>query len=331
MTKQRPASLKGSLLVKKGQAKPSVAPTTDPVAKKVSRFPDPESIGDSPLISTPPIADLYGIAKEEPIIPDGQPLVTAAPAARNQPPVTAPPETENQTPLSAPRVDQDDRAVAPVENDPAPEPRLVVLLPRPSVKVILSALLIAVMGVSAWYLLNSTENTGTQRLASVGPVEEATTPSALSGPAASAISPPPSGINAAPATPSASEQSKGSSPGGTAETTSAQPASTATASAPPVPEAKPKQSAASSASDPQYAIQLLATKSTEAGRAAWAQISKKHSQQLNGLTLDLQTVTLQGRGKFVRVRAGPIDQKQVAVNRCKALSSAGQDCLVVKF
>ncbi len=321
MTKQRPASLNGSLLVKKGEAKPSVAASTDPVAKKVSRFPDPETIAELPLVSTPPIGDLYGNADKD---ETEKPLATAAPAARSEPTVSAPVDKEPQAPISTPTVQQEDR-VAPAENsDPAPEPRLVFLLPRPSWRFVVSAVLAGVMGVSAWYLMSTSENEGTQRLASVAPADEAA--SAATGENPGAISPPPSGINKPHADAKTPENAANPAPEAT------KPA--VTAAKPPVPSAKPKPStpaATVASSSPQYAIQLLATKSAEAGREAWAQISSKHSNQLGGLSLDLQTVTLQGRGKFVRVRAGPIDGKQVAINRCKALSSAGQDCLVVKF
>ena len=313
MTKQRPASLDGSLLVKKGQAKPSVAPAVDPVAKKVSRFPNPETISELPLTSTPPIGELYGTKNSEETEPD--------PAPKAQAPVVTPPEDvqESAAPISAPIASQDDRAAPepPVEDDAdTPEPRLVFLLPRPSLRTVLSLLLVAVMGASAWYLMNSSDNSGTQRLASVGATEEAAPPEQTD--TASAISPPPSGAVSS-KTPPPAKSSSARSP------------QTAAKKA-PVPSEKPALvTNVSASSGPQYAIQLLATKSTQAGRSAWDQISAKHGDQLGDLGLDLQTVTLQGRGTFVRVRAGPIGEKKVAVSRCKALSAAGQDCLVVRF
>ena len=312
MTKQRPASLDGSLLVKKGQAKPSVAPTSDPVAKKVSRFPNPETISELPLTSTPPIGELYGNKPSETTEPD------PVPAARA--PDVSPSELEptKTAPISAPVASQEDRATVetPVEEE-TPEPRLVFLLPRPSLRTILSLLLVAVMGASAWYLMNASDNSGTQRLASVGATEEAVP--AVTSDGASAISPPPSGAVSSKTLPPPSK----SSPIESLQTTP---------NNAPVPSEKPAVvTKVSTNSGPQYAIQLLATKSTAAGRSAWDQISAKHGDQLRDLALDLQTVTLQGRGTFVRVRAGPIGEKQVAVNRCKALSAAGQDCLVVRF
>ncbi len=312
MTKQRPASLDGSLLVKKGQAKPSVAPTTDPVAKKVSRFPNPETISELPLTNTPPIGELYGTKPPQTTEPD------PAPAARA--PDISPPEleAETSTPISAPVASQEDRATLdePVE-DETPEPRLVFLLPRPSLRTILSLLLVAVMGGSAWYLMSSSDTAGTQRLASVGTTEE--TVPAVADESASAISPPPSGAVSSKTLPPPSKSASSGSAQSDAKNA-------------PVPSKKPALvTKVSTSSGPQYAIQLLATKSTAAGQSAWNQISAKHGAQLGDLGLDLQTVTLQGRGTFVRVRAGPIAEKQVAVSRCKALSAAGQDCLVVKF
>lgn len=319
MTKQRPASLDGSLLVKKGQAQPSVAPTTDPVTKKVSRFPDP-NVDVPPLTSTPPISELYGTgsSNDEPLEPTFKTQDQAADIEPTEP-QSALPNVANQNTLTG---EEDDKAV-----DDAPEPRLVVLLPRPSFRTLVSLLLVSLMGFSAWYLMTTSENTGTQRLASVSVSDDAAIGDENS---ASAISPPPSGIiseatvdsTGAPQTIAAKTGTKAGSSSGSSTNT-------------PVPEAKPVSVVATSStttnSAPQFAIQLLATKSTQAGEAAWKQISAKHKAQLDGLGLDLQTVTLQGRGKFVRVRAGPIAERKLAVNRCKALSSAGQDCLVVRF
>lgn len=321
MTKQRPASLNGSLLVKKGQAQPSVTASTDPVSKKTSRFPVPESVAELPLVHTPPIGDLYGRPKDKDV--DKSPPEVETPKAGGTSVIIPSTAGEDQEGLAAPEED----------TGPAPEPRLVFLLPALSWRLLLSVLLASVMGLSAWYLMSTSENGGTQRLASVGPIEEA-------GPAgaaetAGAISPPPSGINTSPKASANTSKSTMKPSDFEAEAEASGGATLKASLKAPVPTAKPKAASTSFASTgsnaSRYAIQLLATKSAEAGRQAWTRISRKHNGQLGGLSLDLQTVTLQGRGKFVRVRAGPITGKQAAVNRCKALSSAGQDCLVVKF
>ena len=254
------------------------------------------------------------IGRKKPAAPE------PAPAPR-APEVTPPElEAESDAPISAPVAHQDDRAAPdeePAEDD-APEPRLVFLLPRPSLRTVLSLLLVALMGASAWYLMNSSDDAGTQRLASVGATEEAAV-SPATGDTASAISPPPSGAVSSKTLPPPSKTSQPASAQSTSKNA-------------PVPSEKPALvTKVSAGNGPQYAIQLLATKSTSAGRSAWDQISAKHGDQLGDLGLDMQTVTLQGRGTFVRVRAGPIDDKKVAVSRCKALRAAGQDCLVVRF
>ncbi len=305
----------GSLLVKKGQAKPSVGPVaTDPASKKVSRFPNPETIADVPLTSTPPIGELYG--SPEPKVsapaPRSEPVEPVVPSANNEQ------SPETVSPLTA---QPNNETAGTDEEVTPPEPRLVFLLPRPSLRLILSLVLIGVMGASAWYLMNSPDTVGTQRLATIGPAEDAASDSLPA--AENAISPPPSGAGVT--TDRIKTAPKARDPA--VNDTAAKPAASASNPSTPIPSGKP----GAAASDRQYAIQLLATKSLEAGQAAWTQIFRKHGDQLDGLSLDLQTVTLQGRGEFVRVRAGPISQRQVAIDRCKALSSAGQDCLVVRF
>ncbi len=323
MTKQRPASLNSSLLVKKGQAKPSVT-SPEPVEKKEPRFPDPDAVSALPLTSTPPISELYGkdssadLKAETATAPPLQALAREEAATPKREPVA--PLTANAPGPDAPR---EEHGTANSEPDTAPEPRLVVLLPRPSLRFVFAAILMAVMGVSAWYLFTGSEN-GTQQLTSVSPTaQDVTTRGNI--PEASAISPPPSGISSPSAKPGNSKS------GQAAKSETITPANSAAA---PIPSSKPTSPtapAAVAAAGPRYAIQLLATKSEAAGEAAWTQIVSKHGTQLDGLSLDLQTVTLQGRGTFVRVRAGPIAERNVAAERCSQLSAAGQDCLVVRF
>ena len=76
-------------------------------------------------------------------------------------------------------------------------------------------------------------------------------------------------------------------------------------------------------------IQLISMPSEDAAWDAWKRLSGKYSEQLSGLTPNVETADLGTKGTFYRVQAGPFGTVAAAQERCTAMKSAGLDCLVV--
>jgi cell division septation protein DedD len=78
-----------------------------------------------------------------------------------------------------------------------------------------------------------------------------------------------------------------------------------------------------------YRIQLAAVKSETAAKAAWVKLSKRHFEQLSGMSLRVEKVDRGADGVLYRVQAGPVADRAAAQDLCAQLKSKDQPCLVV--
>ncbi len=79
-----------------------------------------------------------------------------------------------------------------------------------------------------------------------------------------------------------------------------------------------------------WRIQIASMRTPEAAEQAWARVQAKHKDLLGALSLDIRKATIEGRGTFYRVRAGPLDGRQAAAALCSTLKARKQGCLVVQ-
>lgn len=118
-----------------------------------------------------------------------------------------------------------------------------------------------------------------------------------------------------------------------------EPAATTETSAPALEPATPKATdtkaeaeatpaAPVAATNGNWVVQLLASRSEADAKAAWQTLSAKHASILGGHGLDIQKADLVEKGTFFRVRAAGFETKADAAKACGALKGAGQDCLV---
>ncbi len=78
------------------------------------------------------------------------------------------------------------------------------------------------------------------------------------------------------------------------------------------------------------AVQLASLPDRADAEAEWRRIAGAHPDLLAGRHLDLQAVDLDGRGRYHRVRTGPLRGTSEATRLCEQLKTRGQDCLVVR-
>lgn len=108
----------------------------------------------------------------------------------------------------------------------------------------------------------------------------------------------------------------------------------------PQPAAKAEPSAPSAAqvaalaegaaADGGFVVQLVSLRSDEAARGAWSGLQEKFPKLLGGLTLIVDSATVEGIGEVYRVRTGPFSTQAAAADLCARLKAERQDCLVVR-
>ena len=101
---------------------------------------------------------------------------------------------------------------------------------------------------------------------------------------------------------------------------------TSTASTPPVANASKTASAAAAGGS--FLVQLGAFTSEDQAQSHATQIVGRHADLLNGLNQDIQRADLGAKGIYYRLRFGPFGSRKEAAEKCSALKSAGQDCVV---
>ena len=133
--------------------------------------------------------------------------------------------------------------------------------------------------------------------------------------------------------------------------TTAQPpaAPTVTASAPPAPPAKPDAASQPTVKDTgtgtltklidtlepptpasagSYRVQLAADRSEDGARAIWARLQKSNADVLGQLSMQPVRIDRGDKIGWVRVQAGPLDDKQAKAT-CDRLKSRNVDCVII--
>lgn len=77
-----------------------------------------------------------------------------------------------------------------------------------------------------------------------------------------------------------------------------------------------------------YRVQLAADRSEDAARAIWARLQKSHADVLGPLSMQPVRVDRGEKTGWVRVQAGPLDDKQ-AKSTCDRLKSRNVDCVII--
>ena len=138
---------------------------------------------------------------------------------------------------------------------------------------------------------------------------------------------------AAPDQPAATVGGAKSETAGTAATplaaTTAEPQASTTSVAAPAAGAAEADDAEKFAAG-SFRVQLASLRSEQAARDSWTQFKSKSPHLLGSLSPEITPVDLgDGRGRFYRLRAGPITGRADADKLCQALKAASQDCMVV--
>ncbi len=102
------------------------------------------------------------------------------------------------------------------------------------------------------------------------------------------------------------------------------PAESQQAALPPAAETRP------AAGDGGIFIQLGSLSNKEGVPKEWARLQKAFPDFLGDMKLAVQSVTLEGRGTFHRIQAGPLPNRGTAEEMCAFLKDAKQACIVVK-
>jgi hypothetical protein len=97
----------------------------------------------------------------------------------------------------------------------------------------------------------------------------------------------------------------------------------------PLPPRKPEGALA--AIDPAFVVQLASVKTRDGAMQEWAKLRARFPELLADKKLTLDETELQGRGRVVRVRAGPFANLRGASDFCADIAAGRQDCLVVRL
>jgi len=97
----------------------------------------------------------------------------------------------------------------------------------------------------------------------------------------------------------------------------------------PLPPRKPEGALA--AVDPAFVVQLASVKTRDGAMQEWAKLRARFPELLADKKLTLDETELQGRGRVVRVRAGPFANLRGASDFCADIAAGRQDCLVVRL
>ena len=102
----------------------------------------------------------------------------------------------------------------------------------------------------------------------------------------------------------------------------------AMAPAPAVSKSPPSEMAAGSKmTGPQPAVHLASYRSKKAANRGWSQLRRAHKALLSNLSSEISRVNLgKTKGIFFRLKAGPLDDKDAAVDICRKLKSRRQFC-----
>jgi len=80
-----------------------------------------------------------------------------------------------------------------------------------------------------------------------------------------------------------------------------------------------------------YAVHLSSNKSKASAEKEWAELKNVFPKETNGLTLQLKTVKITGKGTFYRVLGGAFGDRVEANKACEAFKRKKQYCMAVKL
>jgi cell division protein FtsN len=75
-------------------------------------------------------------------------------------------------------------------------------------------------------------------------------------------------------------------------------------------------------------LQIGAYPSEELALSAWNNFRARYATAIGGLTQNVQVADLGERGTWYRLRVGPFNSKDAAVEKCEQLREAGGTCFV---
>ena len=77
----------------------------------------------------------------------------------------------------------------------------------------------------------------------------------------------------------------------------------------------------------QPGVHLASYRQQKAAQRGWAELSKRYASELAGLEMKIEQVDLGGtKGKFYRLKAGPLASNGAAVSICAKLKQSRQYC-----
>jgi hypothetical protein len=80
-----------------------------------------------------------------------------------------------------------------------------------------------------------------------------------------------------------------------------------------------------------HAVHLASYRGPETAAAGWRTLHAMFPDVLDGLSARLESVEIEGRGEFLRLKAGPFDTRNEARAACNAIEAAGAYCALSDF
>lgn len=93
----------------------------------------------------------------------------------------------------------------------------------------------------------------------------------------------------------------------------------------PAPPAPSQQAAAAAGG---FRVQLAAVSDPAAARTEWSRLQGRFPDALGSLSLQVEPVEVEGKGKLYRIQAGPLPSREKADSLCSELKGQGQPCIV---
>jgi hypothetical protein len=80
-----------------------------------------------------------------------------------------------------------------------------------------------------------------------------------------------------------------------------------------------------------HGIHLASYRVLENAHSGWAELQARHGDVLGSLHARLETTHLDGRGTYLRLKAGPFDNARDAAQACRAIQASEEYCMPVDF
>ncbi|MDG2045511.1 MAG: SPOR domain-containing protein [Maricaulis sp.] len=80
-----------------------------------------------------------------------------------------------------------------------------------------------------------------------------------------------------------------------------------------------------------HGIHLASYRLLENAQSGWAELQVRHGTVLGDMHARLETTHLDGRGTYLRLKAGPYDNARDAAQACRAIQESDEYCMPVDF